>query len=217
MVPNAKVDLFLHSSTNPPGIHLRMQPGLLSNSAEFRIAQYDGGNTFTDRLMVRANGDFEVTANALKPGGGSWAMSSDARLKHHVTPLAGTLRRLLSLRGVSFECLTPDPAKRPPGVQLGFVTQEVQQVFPDWVGADSEGYLTVASRGFEALTVEAQRELRGESATIDGRQDARIAALEARNAELAADNQALRAESEALQRRIEQIEAPMVACGGLAR
>jgi hypothetical protein len=40
------------------------------------------------------------------------------------------------------------------------VAQEVEEVFPEWVGRDSEGSKTVCIRGFEALTIEALRELR---------------------------------------------------------
>lgn len=43
------------------------------------------------------------TGIASKPGGGSWAVFSDARLKKDVTDLDGALDRLLRLRSVEFE------------------------------------------------------------------------------------------------------------------
>ena len=45
------------------------------------------------------------------------------------------------------------------------VAQEVEQFFPDWVGKDVHGYKTLTFRGFEALAVEALRELRVEKNT----------------------------------------------------
>lgn len=81
----------------------------------------------------------------------------------------------------------PDPARRPAGRHIGFVAQAVQPLFPDWMGQDEQGYLTVGSRGFEALTVEALRELRAEK-------DAALAGLAAENAALREDLRALDAE-----------------------
>ena len=39
------------------------------------------------------------------------------------------------------------------------IAQEVETVLPDWVSTTPEGYKLLAIRGFEALTVEAFREL----------------------------------------------------------
>jgi hypothetical protein len=183
--PNEHVDLYLRPASHGRGINIAMIPG--AGAAGMNIAQYDG-TTFVDRILLASNGDFTVTAQAFKPGGGSWAVPSDARLKSQVEPLVGTLDRLLQLRGVRFEYrpeVTPK-AMYLPGPQIGFIAQEVERVFPDWVAESADGYKTVGPRGFEALTVEALRELRAESAAIDGGQSARIAALEAENAELRA-------------------------------
>ena len=103
---------------------------------------------------------------AEKPGGGSWSALSDRRLKHAVRPLSGALDRLLSLRGVTFEYNDDADVALPSGTQTGFVAQEVQAVFPDWVDAGPDGYLRVGSRGFEALAVEALRELRDQNADL---------------------------------------------------
>ncbi|MCA1779879.1 MAG: tail fiber domain-containing protein, partial [Xanthomonadaceae bacterium] len=98
--PNPNVDIYLRPAAHPRGINLAMIP--TSGAAAFRIAQFNGSN-FTDRLFLQSNGDFLVTANAFKPGGGSWASSSDARLKKNIEPLRGALPRLLQLAGVTFE------------------------------------------------------------------------------------------------------------------
>ena len=139
-------------------------------------------------LGAQMEGDLNVTGSAYKPGGGSWSASSDARLKKNIAPLEGSLDRLLALRGVSFEYASPDAAMHPIGVQTGFVAQDVQKVFPQWVATGPDGYLTVGPRGFEALAVEAMRQLARE------------------NEELQADNAALRAREEALEKRLARIE-----------
>ena len=166
-----------------------------ANNAGFYLDQYNG-SAQTRRLTLATNGDFSVTAAAFKPGGGSWSAPSDARLKQGIEPLSGALDRMLRLHGVSFEYREPDPARRPAGRHIGFLAQDVQPLFPDWVGQDEQGYLTVGSQGFEALTVEALRELRAEK-------DAALTLLEADNAALREDNSAIRTELAALRALVE--------------
>jgi hypothetical protein len=101
-----------------------------------------------------------------------------------------------------------------PGPQVGFIAQEVERVFPDWVSEGADGYKTVGPRGFEALTVEALRELRAESAAIDGGQSARIAALEAENAKLRTELDRRDAEYRA---RLERLESLIAGRGGEER
>jgi len=116
-----------------------------------------------------------VNGSAGKPGGGSWSTFSDARLKKNVHDLEGALETLLALRGVTFEYKDPEAVHELPGERMGFIAQEVETVLPDWVEEAGE-YKTLTIRGFEALAVEALREVVARSEE----KDARIAALEAR-------------------------------------
>ncbi len=119
-----------------------------------------------------------------KPGGGAWSIASDARLKTDVSNLSGSLDRLLELRGVNFSYRADAPKDlSAPGSQIGFIAQEVEKVFPQWI-AEREGFKTIGIKGFEALTVEALRELRSESAVIDLAQSAELVKLSAENAAL---------------------------------
>jgi len=140
-----------------------------------------------DRISVDGTGEvgigttspaflLHVDGSAGKPGGGSWSVASDARLKKNVEPLGGALDRLLSLRGVTYEYIDAAKCNELPGRQIGMIAQEVERVFPDWVETANDGYKRLAFRGFEALTVEALRELAAQK-------DAQIAALEARLSE----------------------------------
>jgi hypothetical protein len=110
--------------------------------------------------VLEVNGNLNVTGAATKPGGGSWTSSSDRRLKKNVTPFkAGVLDSLLKLRGVSYEWKEPEKFGNQTGAQIGLIADEVEKVFPDWVGVDAQGYKTLTIRGFEALTIEALREV----------------------------------------------------------
>jgi hypothetical protein len=146
-----------------------------------------------------SNGGFMLGVNgsAAKPGGGSWSALSDARLKTNIQPLHDSLDRLLALRGVAFEYRNPDMPLCDDRVHAGMIAQEVEAVFPEWIDENPNGYKTLTFRGFEALTVEALRELRAEK-------DTEIAALQRalaeRDAALAATNDRLAALERAVQR-----------------
>jgi hypothetical protein len=124
--------------------------------------------------------------NAFKPGGGSWGVVSDERLKKDIQPLKSALNRLMELRPVTYEYKEPEKMHQLPGTQIGLVAQEVETVFPDWVAVNADGYKTVNIRGFEALAVQALRELREEK-------DAEIASLKKQLAEQAAREKAIEA------------------------
>jgi hypothetical protein len=64
---------------------------------------------------------------------------------------------------VRFEYIDPDAIHEFPGERIGMVARDVEGVFPDWVQTGADGYKRVTYRGFEALTVEALRDLRARS------------------------------------------------------
>jgi hypothetical protein len=132
-----------------------------------------------------------VNGSAAKPGGGSWSVYSDRRLKKNIEPLSGALDRMLQLEGVSFEYSNSDHFSYVEGEQVGMIAQEVEKVFPDWVD-ENGGYKTVTYRGFEAITVEAFRQLRKEK-------DAEITALK----------EQLRTQNESFDQRLSALESMM--------
>ena len=111
----------------------------------------------------------EVHGGAGKPGGGSWSNTSDVRLKKDIEPIESALDSLLQLRGVTFEYIDSESINELPGQRMGMIAQEVEKVFPDWVDERRDGYKSVTFRGFEALTVEALRELKEENKALRSR------------------------------------------------
>ena len=110
-------------------------------------------------------GDFALVLaedSAFKPGTNTWTILSDRRLKNNVQPLIGALERLLQLRGVMFEWRDAASQGARRGTEIGLIADEVESVFPQWVGRDPRGYQTLTIGGFEALTAEAFRDLRKE-------------------------------------------------------
>jgi hypothetical protein len=92
----------------------------------------------------------------------SFTLYSDVRLKDNVATIGNALDTMLKLRGVTF---TYKPTKGlPQGERMGFIAQETEKVMPSWVQDMGDGYKGIGIDGFEALTVEATRELK---ATVD--------------------------------------------------
>jgi hypothetical protein len=128
-------------------------------------------------LVHTSTGNLSISGSvATKPGGGPWTGPSDIRLKTNIHPLTGALDKLLQLRGVFYEWKEPEKQGNLTGPQMGLIAQEVENVFPEWIGVDAEGYETLTIRGFEALSIEAFKELKAENEMLKQRCDA----LEAR-------------------------------------
>lgn len=160
-----------------------------------------------DRMSIRSTGNIginttapsftlEVNGSAGKPGGGAWSNSSDVRLKTNIQDLAGSLDMLLKLRGVTFEYKDPEKIHELRGTRVGFVAQEVEGVIPDWVSTGDDGFKKLTVRGFEAMAVEALRDLRNEK-------DAQIGRLEAQIRALNESKDALSSRLEALERKLQ--------------
>lgn len=97
----------------------------------------------------------ECTVN---PTAGTFACSSDQRLKKNITPLESTttLEKVLALQGVTYnwnsESDTVDP-------KIGFIAQQVETVFPEFVSETGNGMKSVAYGSLTPVLVEAIKEL----------------------------------------------------------
>ena len=86
--------------------------------------------------------------------------TSDQRFKKNILPLENSLSKLLSLRGVSYQWRIDDfPNRRfKEGSNIGLIAQEVQQLFPELVSTNSEGFLSVSYSGLSPIIIEAMKE-----------------------------------------------------------
>ncbi len=169
--PDTNVEIFMYPRLSTFGYLMGVQGTQQSNDSFF-ITQTDG-NTFSTKLQIDGNGTTFVQ-------GGAVGNLSDVRLKKNIGPIPRPLDQLLALQGHVYEYIDPAKAMNAPGPRMGFVAQEVQTVLPNWVKpTGNEGYLAVTPIGFEALAVEAVRDLKAEN-------DVRMEALEKENASLRA-------------------------------
>ncbi len=169
--------------------------------ANFSNMYFDFGPNITTNsafIIQRNGGDiyqFNMDGNATKPGGGSWGLLSDERTKNDIQPLAGTLDRLLKLKGHSYTYKDQyvQNGRALSGMQIGLLAQEVEAVFPDWVSTGPDGLKMVTERSTTAIMVEAMRDLRNEKDAQLAQRDAMLAQRDAKLEELAARMEKLEA------------------------
>lgn len=101
---------------------------------------------------------------------------SDSRLKNNVSSINNVLADVIKLRGVYFYWDTkqnPEMVNMPADKQIGFIAQEVEEVYPELVAIGPDGYKIIDYPKLTPLLVEAIKE-----------QQVQISSLEQRNADL---------------------------------
>ncbi len=98
-----------------------------------------------------------VAGTAYSTGG--W-QGSDRRWKKNILPITDALDKVRLLKGITFEW---NGEKYPEmgfseGVHLGFIAQDVEQIIPELVKTDENGYKAVAYDNITALLVEALKQ-----------------------------------------------------------
>ncbi|MCB0126012.1 MAG: tail fiber domain-containing protein, partial [Caldilineaceae bacterium] len=145
--------------------------------------------------MNMVSGNFTISGQGYQPGGGSWADSSDERLKHNIRPIAGALEKLARLQGVEFDWRKPKAHGNQPH-SGGFIAQDVQQVFPEFItsekcdaeecGLVDQGNVLKLSLPFvfDAYVVEAIKELKAENDNLRAVLQSHTEAIDALRAEV---------------------------------
>ena len=157
----------------------------LSSDIYYATGKVGIGTTSAPSYTLDVTGDGRFT-NGLTTT--TLTYTSDQRLKKNIEPLEGSLEKILKLNGVTFNWRDPaqDRAK-----QIGFVAQEVRDVYPELVKKRKDGFLSVNYVSLVSPLVEAVKELVGHLT----RHDDEIATL--------------RAENEALAKRLEALESKL--------
>ena len=102
------------------------------------------GNVGSTALTV--NGGVAVTENVTANG---FIYRSDRRLKDDITPLSGSLGKILKLNGYSYTWKSTGKA------DIGVIAQEVETVYPELVHTNSEGMKSVEYANLIAPLIEA--------------------------------------------------------------
>jgi hypothetical protein len=85
-----------------------------------------------------------VNGTANKPGGGSWDVFSDERLKNIRSHFNSGLKAVMQLQPLRYEYKQNNPLGiRSEGEHIGFGAQAVQKIIPEAVTSNSQGYLMI--------------------------------------------------------------------------
>jgi len=107
---------------------------------QLRIGKYDN-NTTTSQIFVRftvnndSNGSGQINANGASAC--AFGSYSDISLKENIEPLPSQLDNIMALKPSEFDF------KDGSGHQIGFIAQDMQEVYPDVVSPDENGLLMV--------------------------------------------------------------------------
>lgn len=164
--------------TNAPQTKLHIDggtdAGLVNNSGYFVIGDVTSSNLVFDNneIISRNNGAnntlylqneggaLETGGTAAKPGGGSWAATSDARLKQNVTQYKDGLQQLLKINPVYYQynqLSGYDTQKQ----YIGVLAQEIKEVAPYMVGTfikDEKEYYNVDNSAITYMLINAVKE-----------------------------------------------------------
>jgi hypothetical protein len=181
-------DVFIAGDIELGGTTMSVPDGFTINvggsAANFTIAGANAilqiGDTASDKVGIDRTptvNSLEVEGNASKTTAGSWLANSDRRLKTDIQEVQGALEVIDRLRPVKFR-YNPEFFKKHPGTRdisyYNYIAQEYQQVFPDSVQDDGEGYLQLDTHNAGVYSVAAIQELH----QALKQKDAQIARLE---------------------------------------
>lgn len=141
--------------------------GIFYTGASNRIEFRTNGNI--TRMLIDQNGRIGVGNTSLGErfnvdgngwASGTWLSFSDARYKEEVQPIGTALARALQLRGVTYRWKQNEfpEQKFDDQTHIGFLAQELEQVIPEVVITDANGYKSVDYGRLTPLLVEAIKE-----------------------------------------------------------
>jgi hypothetical protein len=163
-------------------------------------------NYFADKVTIgnAANPSYMLYVQGNAYATGSWS-GSDVRFKKNISSLDNALERIMKIRGTSFEFRNDEFSdyQFAEGIQYGFIAQELEDVFPEVVKTESNGYKSVNYDGMIPVLVEAvkdQQKIINDLKSENGQ-------LKITNDKIEAELKQLKVENEAINSRLEKIEA----------
>jgi hypothetical protein len=157
----------LAANNTSPALTTRGVSGDVATASTW-VIKFDNNSTgsqiFTQFFINNGNaGSGLIAANGASQA--AFAAYSDARLKENIADLPAQLDNILALRPVEFDYIESEGG----GHQIGFIAQEIEQVFPDAVGEREDGMKTVTGwTKTEAILVKAIQELTARVAQLEG-------------------------------------------------
>lgn len=126
--------------------------------------------------------------------------SSDIRLKENITSIdsSNLLDDLLKVRPVHFTWKKDSNHEK----QTGFIAQELEKIFPEFVKTDTNGYKQVNYAHFVSVLTSGLQELFKRSQIVDRK----VASVEAENAKIRQENVEIKIANAALKEKVDKTE-----------
>jgi len=188
---------FISSTCSGDGILDGAFVGMAGSSPSAYFYNYEFGSIYFGtnsayRMEIDPNGNvgigttsptqlLSVNGSAGKTDGAFWSVFSDRRLKDLHGSYDKGLTEIMALQPVLFNYKADNPLDLPSDKEeIGFVAQEVQEIFPEAVNVNTSGYLDLNLNAVNMAFVNAIKELK---AANDDLQE-QVNELESRLAEI---------------------------------
>ena len=127
------------------------------------LSKYDNDNSTSQVYIMFGINQYNSGCGQINANGASQAAFgsfSDRRLKENITDLPSQLDNIIALQPKEFDYIESEGG----GHQIGFIAQEVEEIYPDLVGErDSDNMKTLSGMGkMEARLISAIKELKTE-------------------------------------------------------
>lgn len=136
-----------------------------ANGAQAPLEVYGNNGSFLLGLRVTSDGNIATNGNGFKPGGGSWAATSDARLKNIDGDYDQGLESIIKLKPVRFHYKKDNPRNEPSEKEyVGLIAQDAQKHFPEAVFTSSKDeYLSLDTTPIMFAVINAIKDLKSEN------------------------------------------------------
>lgn len=158
------------------------------------------GDFTGNRVVINGNATNNISSRTFYVNGaigasGGYFTESDLMLKRDISTIPDALNKVLRMHGVNF--YWKDETNREPGMQMGFIAQEVSEVIPEVVSSKGET-LSMQYEPVTALLVEAMKEQQ----TLIENQKVTIEQIRSENEKLRADQQEIIRQIEIIKKQL---------------
>jgi hypothetical protein len=146
VLQNISIEIFaqtLFATEQSASIQLKFRR-LDSNAGTDVGADENGFHFWVGGFDGNMNGTFCFKKNGTAQGN-SWTSFSDKRFKINIIPLMSSLSKVMILQPVTYNWNIKEFSNRgfTSDIQIGFIAQDVQKLFPELVATGTDGYLSL--------------------------------------------------------------------------
>jgi len=154
--------------TGPEGATLNMGPAAVNGGGlqwipSLSIIETGTVGINTDKpnpeVQLDVNGIFEAL---------DFVQRSDERYKKNIAPLKNSLSKVSQLKAVEYQFKTEEFKEKAfdEGTQMGFIAQEIKNVYPEIVTEDKEGYLSISYISLIPVLADAIKDLKAKNEAL---------------------------------------------------